>query len=65
MGSGRVAMRSGPNDCAAQRFPPARHIASSSSSRVGYFFGKFGSAFTSLICLVCRSLCAAMNRTNS
>src|SRR6516164_10254402 len=30
-----------------------------------YFFGKFGSAFTSLICLVWRSLCAAMNRTNS
>jgi len=30
-----------------------------------YFFGKFGSAFTSAICLVCRSLWAAVKSIHS
>src|SRR5437762_14335744 len=44
---------------------PARRLCLCVNLYPFYFFGKFGSAFTSLICLVCRSLCAAMSRTNS
>src|SRR6184192_2731830 len=44
---------------------PARRLCLCVNLYPFYFFGKFGSAFTSLICLVWRSLCAAMSRTNS
>ncbi len=39
---------------------PVRDVQSRSACT--HFFGKFGSAFTSLSCFVCRSLCAEMKR---
>src|SRR6267142_1056798 len=44
---------------------PSSHPARRASLSEAYFFGKFGSAFTSLICFVCRSLWAATSSTNS
>ena len=49
------------HECAAQE----SSSRSAQCFRLNYLLGKFGSAFTSLICLVCRSLCAAISNTNS
>src|SRR5712692_101797 len=44
--------------------PPKSAPETDLLARATHCFGKFGSALTSSICLVCRSLWAAMNKTH-